>query len=366
MDIDKVRARLRESRSTALGVFLFLVASCSSNGSGSPGSPSATGGLGGITSTGATAGTFGGGGTPSGFGGSTAPGVAAGGTSSVNSGGQFSGPPTGGSGGFSGIAGTPSSGGTLGAGGVPPAAGATGTGGVGGTAGASGAAGAGGAAGGGGTISGGPYSPCPTDGTPCKILPLGDSITYGLGTADNSAYRVDLFSKAVAAGQHITYVGSLMAGPSMVDGMPFPRNNEGHSGWTIDQVAGLIPTPALMDNPDIILLFVGTNDMYMGSPGTAPQRLGSLIDKIFAVSDRPLLVVAQITPLGSGSSAVMTYNAAIPAIIQARAMAGKHIAMVDMFTGFSTSWLADGVHPNAMGNSHMADVWYAAIKDVLH
>jgi lysophospholipase L1-like esterase len=213
---------------------------------------------------------------------------------------------------------------------------------------------------------GAPYSPCPTGGMPCKILPLGDSITYGLGTADNSAYRVDLFQKAVAAGQHITYVGSLMAGPTMVDGMPFPRNNEGHSGWTIDQVAGLIPTPALTDMPDIILLLIGTNDMYMGSPGTAPQRLASLLDKILAVSDHPLLVVAQITPLASGNSAVMTYNAAIPPLVQMRAMAGKHVALVDMFTGFSTTMLADGVHPNAQGNAKMADVWYAAIKDVLH
>lgn len=99
---------------------------------------------------------------------------------------------------------------------------------------------------------------------------------------------------------------------------------------------------------------------------SAPQRLASLVDKLIGVSARPLLVVAKITPLASGNTTVETYNAALPAIIDARAMAGKHIKLVDMHTGFSTTWLADGVHPNAQGNAHMADVWYAAIKDVLH
>src|SRR5437762_4666500 len=128
-----------------------------------------------------------------------------------------------------------------------------------------------------------------------------------------------------------------MNGPMMVDGVTFPRNNEGYNGYTIAQVAGLVPSPTLSGDPDIILLMIGTNDMYMGSPGTAPQRLAALLDKIIAASARPLLVVAQITPLASGSSAVQTYNAALPAIVNERAAAGKHVKLVDMYTGFSTS-----------------------------
>lgn len=38
--------------------------------------------------------------------------------------------------------------------------------------------------------------------------------------------------------------------------------------------------------------------------------------------------------------------------------------MVDM-SKMPTSQLADGVHPNDAGYSYMADVWYAAIKDLL-
>jgi lysophospholipase L1-like esterase len=218
----------------------------------------------------------------------------------------------------------------------------------------------------------GPYSPCPTDGSACKILPLGDSITYGIQYA--GGYRVELFQDAQTAHQHITFVGdsSLANGPTMVAGVAFPQDNDGHSGWTIDQIAGLVPSPALQTNPDIVLLLIGTNDMYSTSQpvAQAPQRLAALLDALIKGDARALLIVAQITPLQNSTweTQVVTYNAAIPALVQARAGVGKHIAMVDMHTGFVTATMlsSDGVHPNQAGYNHMGDVWYAALKDVLH
>jgi lysophospholipase L1-like esterase len=215
------------------------------------------------------------------------------------------------------------------------------------------------------------YKPCPTDGSNCKVLPLGDSITFGIQFA--GAYRVQLFQDAVTDHKKLTFVGdsTLANGPTTVAGMPFPPNNQGHSGWTIDQIKGIVPTPALSANPDIILLMIGTNDMYSQSQpvAQAPQRLGVLLDAIVMGDPHALLVVAQITPLQNATSEanVMTYNAAIPALVQSRASAGKHIVLVDQHTGFqiTTMLSSDGVHPNQTGYNHMGDVWYAAIRDVL-
>src|SRR4029077_953564 len=131
---------------------------------------------------------------------------------------------------------------------------------------------------------------------------------------------------------------SLANGPTTVDGVAFPQDNQGHSGWTIDQISPLIPSPALQQNPHVILLHIGTNDIYSTtqSPAQAPMRLGALIDKIVAAAPNALVVVAQITPLGNTTweSTVVTYNAAIPAVVQARASAGKHVQLVDQHTGF--------------------------------
>ncbi len=84
----------------------------------------------------------------------------------------------------------------------------------------------------------------------------------------SGGYRVELFSLALAASKEITYLGGSMNGPTMVDGQTFPRNHEGHSGWTIKQIDDIVPDPALDETPHIILLHIGTNDMY-GMPNGA-------------------------------------------------------------------------------------------------
>ena len=214
---------------------------------------------------------------------------------------------------------------------------------------------------GGGAAPGG-WSPCPATGE-CKILPLGDSITVSLGFA--GSYRVHLFELAVMNMKKITFVGSLQNGPAMVAGMPFPKKYEAVSGITIMGIDGHIPSPGLNDLPHIVLIHIGTNDMYM-SPAGAPDRLGTLIDGIIAGAPDALIVVAQIIPLGSASAAVKTYNDAIPGVVKKRADAGKHVIVADLFTGFPTSELVDGVHPGEAGCSRMADKWWGAISSYLH
>jgi lysophospholipase L1-like esterase len=241
-------------------------------------------------------------------------------------------------------------------------AGAAAGGGAAGAAAAASAGQAGAAAGTGAAAPGTDYKPCPAADV-CKILPLGDSITYGIGF--NGGYRVELFRKAQADGKKITFTGSLSNGPNMVDGVTFPKNNEGHSGWKIDQLLPLIPMPALQQVPHIVLLMIGTNDIAQNDNlANAPKRLGGLIDKLVTSAPDALIVVAQLTPL-SRSTAVQTYNTAIPAIVQERAAAGKHVTMVDQFAGFPTSELGDGVHPNEQGYNRMAGVWYQAIGKLL-
>jgi lysophospholipase L1-like esterase len=224
------------------------------------------------------------------------------------------------------------------------------------------------------------YQPCKS--YPCKILPFGDSITYGVGDEGNAGYRGPLFATIVAAGQKITFTGSLSNGPSTVSGQTFPQKNEGHSGWGIAQVtpysggnAGIvtvIPSPAFSSGsggtPDIILLHIGTNDQGSLSASQMINDLKGLLDKIITNAPDALIVVAQIIPLGYGTNDVIrTYNQAIPGVVQERAAAGRHIVLVDMYTGFTTSTMigSDSVHPNGAGYKFMADRWYSAIGSYL-
>lgn len=196
------------------------------------------------------------------------------------------------------------------------------------------------------------------------MLPLGDSITFGTPT-NNGGYRVELFSKAVGDNLHLTFVGSQSNGPAMVAGKPFPKGNEGYPGIsTANLDSQHVKGTALKDMPNIILLHIGTNNV---SQANAASDLEKIVDDLVAAAPSSLLAVASIIPLPSSSAAVDKYNAGIPALVQKKAAAGKHVIFVDQFKDFPTSELTDGVHPNdTKGYPRMGDKWYAAIKPYLH
>lgn len=163
----------------------------------------------------------------------------------------------------------------------------------------------------------------------------------------------------------ITFVGGSQNGPTTVAGKPFPRNHEGHSGQTIQWINdNRIKGGALNVNPHIILLHIGTNDMWAG-PSGAPTRLGALIDEITTRAPNALLVVSNIIPWPQRASDVNQYNSQIPNVVEQRRLQGKNVLFVDQFTGFPSSELADGIHPNAQGYARMAGKWYAAIYEHL-
>jgi lysophospholipase L1-like esterase len=199
----------------------------------------------------------------------------------------------------------------------------------------------------------------------------------------NGGYRGPLFAAAVAAGRKMTFTGSLSNGPNTVSGQTFPKKNEGHSGWGISEVtpysggnagiATVIPTPAFASasggTPEIILLHIGTNDSGSFSAAQMQTDLKGLLDKLFTNAPNALVVAAQIIPLGydPNNAVIKAYNQALPGIVQERAAAGKHIALVDMNTGYSVATMfgSDNIHPNTAGYKLMADRWYAAIESLL-
>jgi len=160
----------------------------------------------------------------------------------------------------------------------------------------------------------------------------------------------------------VTMIGSQRAGNMSNNA------NEGHSGLTIVQVQGYLTDPqALPSRPNIVLLHIGTNDMYQNlNVTTAPDRLSNMMDQIFTGCPDVVLLVALIVQ----SSAVATntlivqYNNAIKTnIIPTFASAGKHVVMVDMYEGLnSTTDFADFLHPNDLGYARMAEIWYEGLQ----
>ncbi|WUH88958.1 GDSL-type esterase/lipase family protein [Streptomyces sp. NBC_00433] len=194
--------------------------------------------------------------------------------------------------------------------------------------------------------------------TPLKLMPLGDSITWGVGSSTGNGYRAALHDELTADGHPLDFVGSLRGG-SMSD-----PDNEGHSGYRIDQIAALADAALARYQPDVVTLEIGTNDLngnYQVS--TATTRLRSLVDQITHDVPNATVLVASLVVSTSGTEERYrtAYNQAIPGLVQSEQAAGKHVGYVDM-GAVTTSDLYDTLHPNDTGYRKMADAFHKGVQ----
>ena len=197
-----------------------------------------------------------------------------------------------------------------------------------------------------------------------KIMPLGDSITYGVGSSTGGGYRLPLWNDLRGLGFPINFVGSVQSGPASFD-----RENEGLPGWKINQIAAKVVTWLMTYRPSIILLHIGTNDFFKNDdPAHAPARLSHLLNLITTTLPGVTVIVAQILPLPRSArlnGEVVAYNAAIPGIVQADVAQGKHIHYVDMYDAVPPGMLPDQIHPDDAGYALMAKAWLYALLPLL-
>ncbi|MBI4396844.1 MAG: DNRLRE domain-containing protein [Elusimicrobia bacterium] len=205
-------------------------------------------------------------------------------------------------------------------------------------------------------------APLSAAGAVARLMPLGDSITDGVAVP--GAYRVELWNKFVTDGLNVDFTGSLSNGPdSLVD-----KNHEGHSGYRIDQIAASVSGWLAAAPPDMVLLLIGTNDMIQNyQVADAPARLDSLISRIATERPGAHILVGSIPPLAdaAANNRAVTYNAAIPGIVDAQRALGRNVRFVDIFSSLTVGDLYDGKHPTAEGCAKMADAWHPAVRAAL-
>ncbi|TLS26370.1 hypothetical protein PpBr36_04916 [Pyricularia pennisetigena] len=199
-------------------------------------------------------------------------------------------------------------------------------------------------------------------GTDLRILCAGDSITVGFlsnqNGGDGNGYRQQLrnnLSKDV-----VQFTGTEHA-RQMIDGY-----FAAWSGRTIQFIADHIG-PSLAQQPNMILLHAGTNDMNSNSaisteghdPKAAASRLGALVDQMITGSPRAVILVAMIVNTCNQDQSARTkeYQQLIPGLVKERRDGGHHVLAVD-FTDVSVQTLQDCVHPSNAGYKLFGDYWY--------
>lgn len=202
-----------------------------------------------------------------------------------------------------------------------------------------------------------------------KIMPLGDSITAGEHTIDPTpgTYRIQLEKNFSTDGLRVDFVGSRSNGPNSLG----DKDHEGHGGWKIDEITGLVDDGLLKTyRPDVALLMIGTNNLGRDTVRKAHARLSHLIDKITGHSPKTELLVSSIAPVDPSvrgenrANKGRQFNALIPDLVDDKVAQGKKVTFVDVGGSLTVKDLvSDGVHPNAKGYNKMGNRWYNALDE---
>ena len=197
-----------------------------------------------------------------------------------------------------------------------------------------------------------------------RIMPLGDSITYGLDVP--GGYRKRLYQRLSAAGYGVDFVGSVHSNghPDLPD-----PDHEGHSALRIDQIAlYLFRGPSWLSiETDMILLLVGTNDFgQRHDVPNAIHRLDALISMITTHRPNTWVVVGNLPLLPAFEEETQSmFNPLLPGLVNQHRAAGERVAFVDLHRVLDPEDLLDGAHPNETGHDKLGDAWFEAIQLVL-
>ena len=240
---------------------------------------------------------------------------------------------------------------------------------------------------------------CPA---PVRILPLGDSLTYGLlpNPASEDSYRGHLFRSLTQLGYSIDLVGPNHS-PLGLGGDP---DHAGFGGYTIgpDRSVDYRGTPANLGklvgewvpalNPDVIILDIGANDLAAGDQpvsdlaaeaadpngrvlaNLAPLRLQGLVNLLLRLAPNAIIIVGDTPPAGASAAADSSASkAALRAMAkqlgetsdQDRVLyAPVYQRLLD--AGFDrTRDLVDGTHMTAAGGAMFAAALQPTVLPIL-
>lgn len=192
-----------------------------------------------------------------------------------------------------------------------------------------------------------------------RIMPLGDSITYGTSYA--GSYRVELEKLLRGAGVDVEFVGSQKNGPPELRS----QYNEGHGGWKIANIANNVVSWVAQYRPQVILLLIGTNDLWVRPENPDPDpfralvRMQDLISLILTTFPDVKLVVGSVPYADTlWISNVMLFNNGLFPLLTSQPEWQSRLFFVDIYTKLGPGMFVDGIHPTREGYSPIAQAWF--------
>lgn len=194
-----------------------------------------------------------------------------------------------------------------------------------------------------------------------RLMPLGGSVTYGVGSSDGNGYRKALKDLLLAQGYQVRFVGSRKSG-SMEN-----NDNEGWRGYRLDQIATKARNSVATLGPNVFTINAGSNDCLQDYQlDTFGTCMSDTLDYLWQAS--PLSTIILSTLLVSAdkkvNSRVLFVNSQIRDLIESKAAEKRKIVLAEMYSaqGPELNDLVDGTHPHDAGYKKMAEIWFNAIQ----
>jgi lysophospholipase L1-like esterase len=223
-----------------------------------------------------------------------------------------------------------------------------------------------------------------SSGTQVKIMPLGDSITFGTDKADTVAkrgYRRELYQQLDNADYDIDFVGQLIAGfPE-----DFDRDHEGRGGWAAykklesQSLSHNLNSFLVANPPDVILLHIGTNDLgdpaLDDDPLTLSYEVRDILDTINNFDSNIITFLARIINKAPNNPKFTSFNNHLQNRADSLIALGRKIVVVDMENGAGINYsiditlpyndgdFSDETHPNESGYIKMANEWFDELQN---
>jgi acyl-CoA thioesterase I len=166
------------------------------------------------------------------------------------------------------------------------------------------------------------------------VIAFGDSITFGFGASDGNDYP------------------ALLARRTGV-----PVINAGRNGDTTGSALNRVDSAVLSRNPDIVIVFLGGNDLLQGVP--VEQRIAN----ITTIVQRIRADGAAVILVGVGSGILDPFNGQLPTIASQTSSTLVPNVLDGVFgvPGF----MSDAIHPNDAGHVVIADRIEPALRSAL-
>ncbi|KAI8199012.1 hypothetical protein K4K52_009288 [Colletotrichum sp. SAR 10_76] len=195
------------------------------------------------------------------------------------------------------------------------------------------------------------------DKTPLRIMALGASIVFGVGSPDQNSYRKVLRQQLRHDGHPVDMVGTKNSG-NMKD-----NDVEAVSGFIVSEIHDLSKA-SYKFKPNMVIINAGTNDIVRSIDNANQHiRFRNMIQGLWDnISPGTVVIATTILPIGGEADARrQAVNEKYREVVRELYAQGRPIFLAEMDGHIALSDLDDGVHPNAQGFKKMAGPIYAAI-----